>query len=311
MIANWSLWLASWPIRWGWMRSLLPLSPLLQAAHRLTALWGGDRSGMIVRLFAMRDGLRIERRWTLIAEAGDGPEIPTVAAAILAGRIAAGDVEPGARDAGNEVDLDAFEPLFAKLAVRHATEEIEQPAALYRRVMGPAFDRLAPSLQAMHGVLRNMGAHGRGQVDLGRNPIARLIARAMRFPRAGDHSLHVHFSESAGVERWTRDFGGQCFASSSSDAGGEVAERHGPMRFRFALEEVDGGIRMRMTGWSVLGLPLPLALAPRSPAREWEEDGRFHFDVPIELPLIGPVIHYRGWLVPGGATSAADQNGQA
>lgn len=29
---------------------------------------------------------------------------------------------------------------------------------------------------------------------------------------------------------------------------------------------------------------------------EWEEDGSFHFDVPIALPLIGLVVHYRGWL---------------
>ena len=64
-----------------------------------------------------------------------------------------------------------------------------------------------------------------------------------------------------------------------------------------------------MTGWSVLGLPLPLALAPRSPAREWEEDGKFHFDVPIDVPLLGRVIHYRGWLVPGPSSPAVDQNG--
>jgi hypothetical protein len=33
-------------------------------------------------------------------------------------------------------------------------------------------------------------------------------------------------------------------------------------------------------------------------AREWEEDGRFWFDVPIALPLIGLIVHYRGWLAP-------------
>ena len=33
-------------------------------------------------------------------------------------------------------------------------------------------------------------------------------------------------------------------------------------------------------------------------AREYEADGRFHFDVPITLPLVGLLIHYRGWLVP-------------
>ncbi|MGG6892910.1 DUF4166 domain-containing protein [Rhizobium sp. BR 315] len=37
-------------------------------------------------------------------------------------------------------------------------------------------------------------------------------------------------------------------------------------------------------------------MAPRSTADEWAEDDRFHFDVSIALPLIGLVVHYRGWL---------------
>ena len=225
-------------------------------------------------------------------------QIPTLAAAILAERIAGSNVEPGARDAGMELDLGAFEPLFATLAVRHGITEIPQPEPLYRRVMGDSFNRLAPALQAMHGVLRDQGSRGRGLVERGSNPLARLIATAMRFPKAGDQPLHVHFEVRDGVERWTRDFGGQCFRSTSSASGGQVIERHGPMGFRFKLQEAAGGITMRMTGWSMFGVPLPLALAPRSPAREWEEDGRFHFDVLIDLPLIGRVIHYRGWLEP-------------
>jgi hypothetical protein len=265
----------------------------------MTALFGGDRSGMVLRLFGTIGERRVERRWTLIAEAGDGPQIPTLAATILAEAMGKGDMAPGARDAGRELDLDAFEPLFATLAVRHAIDETEQSAPLYRRVMGSRFSRLAPTIQATHGVLRDSGAHGRGQVELGTNPLARLIAKLMRFPKAGDHPLHVHFTENGGVERWTRDFGGQCFSSSSYAAGEQVIERHGPMRFKFKLHESDGGINMQMSRWSVLGVPLPLAWAPRSPAREWEEDGRFLFDVPIDLPLIGRVIHYRGWLVPG------------
>ncbi|MGI8611198.1 MAG: precorrin-6A/cobalt-precorrin-6A reductase [Sphingomicrobium sp.] len=310
MLANCSLWLASWPVRWGWIQSLRPLSRLLLAAHRLTAVWGGDRSGMVVRLFGIRGAQRIERRWTLTAEDGDGPHIPTLAAAILTDRIAKGELRSGARDAGEELALADFEPMFATLAVRHSVEEIEQPPPLYRRLMGDGFDRLAPALQAMHGVLRDSGAHGRGKVERGTHPLARLVAKAMRFPRTGDHPLHVHFAEDRGVERWTRDFGGQCFASSSSRAGDQVVERHGPLRFHFDLQVADGALEMVMRHWSVLGLPLPLALAPRSPAREREEDGRFHFDVPIDLPLIGRVIHYRGWVnASGHAGPAANQKG--
>ena len=54
---------------------------------------------------------------------------------------------------------------------------------------------------------------------------------------------------------------------------------------------------MRLCGWSALGIPLPLALAPRIAAREWEEDGRFRFAVSASLPLAGEIVRYSGWLV--------------
>lgn len=96
--------------------------------------------------------------------------------------------------------------------------------------------------------------------------------------------------------RGTRDFGGRAFRSHLSQEGGRLVERFGPLRFAFERRGEPNGLSMRLTGWRVGPLPLPLAWAPRSPAREWEEDGVFHFDVPIALPLIGPVVHYRGWL---------------
>ncbi|MNY78176.1 hypothetical protein D3C86_2183260 [compost metagenome] len=55
---------------------------------------------------------------------------------------------------------------------------------------------------------------------------------------------------------------------------------------------------MRMRRWSLLRVPLPLWLAPSSEAREWAEGEVFCFDVPIALPGIGEVVHYRGWLRP-------------
>ena len=49
-------------------------------------------------------------------------------------------------------------------------------------------------------------------------------------------------------------------------------------------------------GW-LFGLPLPRWLLPRSEAREYVEDDRFHFDVAIDAPLgIGRLVRYRGWL---------------
>lgn len=59
-----------------------------------------------------------------------------------------------------------------------------------------------------------------------------------------------------------------------------------------------GGLAMRPAGWAFGPVPLPSRLAPSGVAREWSEGGRFHFDVPIRLPVVGLVVHYQGVLEP-------------
>ena len=47
-------------------------------------------------------------------------------------------------------------------------------------------------------------------------------------------------------------------------------------------------LRLVLRRWSVFGIPLPLALAPRINAYEFAEDGRFHFHVEIAHPSHRP-----------------------
>jgi NAD(P)-dependent dehydrogenase (short-subunit alcohol dehydrogenase family) len=293
-----TLWLASLLVQCGAVRSMIWARRVMVPLHRATAIWGSDRSGMLIRMLGTAGRRRLERRWTLIAEEGDGPEIPVLAAAILADRV--DRLPPGAVDAGGLLTLADFDPHLSGLSVEHQMVEVAQPEPLYRRVMGAQFDRLPPAVKAVHDVLRDHGAAGAATVKRGSNWLARIVARIMRFPPAGEHPLHVHFEERDGVERWTRDFGGYRFSSRlrAAGQGGQIIEAFGPLRFKFELKAESGGLQMNMTGWSLGSIPLPRFLAPRSDAREWEEEGRFYFDVPIALPLIGPVVHYRGWLKP-------------
>jgi hypothetical protein len=108
--------------------------------------------------------------------------------------------------------------------------------------------------------------------------------------------LHVAFAEEGGVERWTRDFGGHRFSSELSAMGSRIVERFGPLRFVFDLPSGPDGLEMKLRGWSAFGIPLPLALAPRIGAREWEEEGRFRFEVAASLPIAGEIVRYSGWL---------------
>lgn len=292
------LWLISWPVRWLRMASLARLAFLVPPLQRLTRFLGSDRSAMAVRLTGLSDGRGVERRWTLIADNGDGPEIPTLAAALLAEAVLAGTIPPGARDAGRLLELQQFEPLFSSLSVRHRTVETGLPPPLYERVMGARYASLPEAVREMHRIYADGGASGEAVVERGKGITARFIAWIMRFPPAGTHSLHVAFTERDGVETWTREFGPHGFTSCLSERGGRLVERFGPLRFRFDLPSDDEGLAMEMVGWSCLGIPLPMALAPRSRAREWQEGGRFRFDVPIALPLVGLVVHYTGWLEP-------------
>nr|WP_314085542.1 DUF4166 domain-containing protein [uncultured Shinella sp.] len=290
-----TLWLLSWPVKWRWLASLSPFAKWLLPLQGLSARLGSDRSGMTIEMKGWgEDGARI-RRWTLIAEEGDGPEIPTIAAHVLANAMAAGTLAPGARHAAGAVALEDFEPHFSQLAISHAVEgKLYVP--LYRRVIGPAYDRLPEPVRIMHDIIGDGGAAGRGRVRRGRSPLARLVCAVMRFPPEGEHALHVAFEERDGVERWTRDFAGKTFSSELSQSGTRLVERFGPMRFSFDLPCDEHGLTMVMRGWSVFGIPMPLRLAPKSEAREWADGEAFCFDVPIALPGIGTVVHYSGHL---------------
>jgi hypothetical protein len=297
---NLGLWLLSWPVRWGWLRRPERFAGLLSAVQSWTRGPGSLRSAFELRLFGTAAGRRLERRWTLIADRGDGPEIPSLAVPLLLARLAAGSIPAGARDAGGCLSLEDFEPSLAGLAAVHACTERLLPPPLYARVMGGRFAELPPAVRALHSVLRDGGACGEARVTRGRRRLARLVADLFGFPPEGIHLLHVAFAERGGGERWTRDFSGRRFSSELAERGGRLTERFGPVRFAFDLPSDSAGLRMVIRRWWLGPLPLPRFLAPRSDAREWQEGGRFHFDVPIALPLLGPLVHYRGWLEPAG-----------
>lgn len=170
---------------------------------------------------------------------------------------------------------------------------------LYARIMGRRFDALPPMVRAIHTIDGEAAASGEGWVERGGNALARGLGAIVGFPPSGAYPLTLAFVESGDGERWTRDFGGHRFSSALSESRGLAVERFGALRFGFALGSLPDGLEMRMRRWSAFGIRLPLALAPRTEAREWEEEGRFRFDVRLRLPLIGEIVHYWGWLRPG------------
>jgi len=295
---NRALWLASWAVRWGWINSLAPMVKLLLSLQNITRSLGSDVSAMKVELFGNENDQPCRKSWTLIARQGDGPQIPTFAAVLLVEKIVQGQAKVGAYDASKLLKLSEFQPLFDDHAIAHETQTAAPAASLYQKVMGPEFQKLPNSIQKLHSVIRDAGFHGQAKVTGGKNPLAKLAAKIFGFPSAGQHDLHVHIAADDKGETWVRSFSGKKFSSRLEKSGRHLIESFGPFQFRFDLPGTDKGLRMEMTGWKFWFVPLPLFLAPKSLASEWDEDGRFHFDVPIALPIIGLMVHYRGWLEP-------------
>ena len=79
---------------------------------------------------------------------------------------------------------------------------------------------------------------------------------------------------------------------------GTLEERFGPLAASLAVAADPDGLTLEVTAARFFGLPLPRLLAPVSRAREGvDREGRFTFDVPIRVGLLGRLSHYRGWLV--------------
>lgn len=288
----------AWLVRRGIIADGRRLTVPAHLVQRLMRGIGGERSAMRVELTGWLGGSAVRRKWELLARNGDGPWVPCLAVPALLARLRDGEIGPGARPAAGLIDLADYELGFAPLAIR--TTQTEMPyVPLYRRVMGEDFDRLPAAIRAMHEVAGELNATGEARIERGRNPIGRLIAWLSSFPAAGTRiSLHVRMSEDDGVETWTRTFDGHRMRSELSARGDRLVERFGPYRFGFVLRAAPDALEMDLDRWWCGPLPLPRALAPKSPAREYVEGRRFHFDVPIALPLIGTVVRYRGWLDP-------------
>ena len=295
----------AWMVRLRLLPSLLPVATLIHNT-RTRLSWGEHRGGMFVTVTGtLANGEPVERSWHMIAEGDDGPFVPSIAAEAIIRHCLAGQMpKPGARAGVNDVELADYEATFARRRIVTGTRQTPQPGEpLYRRILGGAYATLPQPLQVMHDLKSELTATGVASVERGVGLLSRLASAIVGFPPAGDEvSVEVVFRLQDGRELWQRNFAGQPFESTQEEGKGRSAhllcERFGALNFVMALVVEGERMRLVMRRWSLLGLPLPLALAPRIDAYEFVEAGRFHFHVEISHPLTGLIVRYRGWLVP-------------
>ncbi len=172
------------------------------------------------------------------------------------------------------------------------------------QVLGDAFDTLPDEVRHAHDHPGILTLKGLARSEIGKGALRWLVCAAIGLPRHGaDQPVTILLRTGAsGVDFWRRDFSGRRYRSrlglGRGRCAGLLVERQGALTNVFALSVQADRIVFELKSFALLGIPLPRFISPRCTAHETAEHGRFVFDIAIELPLLGRLIHYRGALVP-------------
>lgn len=300
----------AWIVRWRWLSSARPLVSILLPLANLLKPFGTDRGAMTVAVIGRtkdaQGRVAEHRQWTLIAEAGDGPEIPpTPAFAMVLKLVREADTVPaGARPCVTDLTLAEIETALSPFKIKTAiVEKLATP--MFEQTLGGNFERLSGPLRALHDVLDVRSFEGRASVERGGSAGARWVGWMMGFPPAGaDVPVRVEMQRTPNGETWTREFGSTRFRSYLAikrfQALGTIWERFGLLSFKINLEAGEQGLRYPVVAGRLLGVvPLPAWLLPTSDTLEYVTDaGHAAFDVTLSHPWTGFVVRYRGSLAP-------------
>jgi hypothetical protein len=181
------------------------------------------------------------------------------------------------------------------------------PDMLYPRLFGVAWSEIDTALQRMHCNCEPVHAAGVFRISHGTSLGAKLLLLFLRLPppnAAAQVELIVRpLGES---ETWLRLFDGKPVATVQRESvSGLLAERFGPIEFRFRLSFADHTIHYRQVG-VILRLalpffpeiPLPRWASPHVSARETAGASEMETRVLVEVsaPLAGLLFSYEGKL---------------
>jgi hypothetical protein len=225
----------AWPVRLGLVSSLLPLSRTLKWVADRLERFGSDRGGMLVRAIGhLPDGNTVERRWTLVAEEGDGPEVPPTPAFLICRRLLDGMVTrsaheqediatsaptrdrqaPSACDAASGsrkavglpegaypavgiLSLREVEAGLAPFAIRFGREE--HPAVpMLEQVLGKEARTMPAAWRRLADIHDRDHFAGEASVTRGEGLLSRLVGFALGFPAASERCEVGRAASTAG-----------------------------------------------------------------------------------------------------------------
>ena len=239
--------------------------------------------------------------WHIIAEGDDGPYIPSMAAAALISKWNANPPEPGARPADQELSLKDFQPFFDARQITYGWREDIETIFNFERILSHKFNDLQDFIRALHSPEKPTVWTGRVQAEGPSNILGRIAGMfAGVRVKTGETEATVTITPTEKGEVWERNFGGRKFKSRLVAGTGKneylMMEHFGPLKFAMALVMRNDRLHFIPRRWFFLGLPMPQFLLPGGETYETVQDGKFHFNVDLRVPLIGRVAKYEGWL---------------
>ena len=177
----------------------------------------------------------------------------------------------------------------------------------FERLLGADFERMPAPVWHLHSLRGALLTAGRADVTAATGILARLLCWNAGLPKPGrDMAVTVLFTpDGQGGEHWDRKFADRRYASSISLGEGRdqgfLIEHFSLFHLQFRLTAQPEGLTWILTGWRLLGIPLPRWSVPAIRCVEGADGERFTFDIDVTFPLIGWLIHYRGWLLPDDA----------
>jgi hypothetical protein len=176
--------------------------------------------------------------------------------------------------------------------------------APFVKLLGADFAILPEPVRRLHSLTADLVTEGMAEITSPRGLLPWLICKISGLPAAGrEVPVTVVFHiDGLGSEFWRRDFLGRRYQSSFSVGMrrhvGLLCERFFPYVFFHKLTATSGGLRWDLVRWRLLFIPLPRWLMPITVCFESGDGDKFVFDINVAFPIIGPIVHYRGWLLP-------------
>ncbi len=169
--------------------------------------------------------------------------------------------------------------------------------SIYQTLLGLEYETMAPSLQRLHQNTSQISYQGRCDVIAGVHPLAKLLRKMVALPKAGqDLPIQVDFVAENGIEKWSRHFDKHIFVSTQWQDGQYLYEKVVFLTFVFKVRINNGQLSLGLEKIRCGQLPLTWC-GLHITAKEWEEDGLFHFNVTVKFPLVGEIITYQGHLL--------------